>query len=222
MQATMAIINEIKCARCDRKYSGLRSRCPFCGARRTGSGKYSEKSNNMNSKMLISVLIMSVFAIGAGVLLFSTPVEADSSIPEPTPALTNPEDDINYQESLSNPPPTATPEPEPDIPTEVTAIGITYSGRVIPDFSLYPGEEIELGLKVEPESVVENNNMRIAWASSNEEQFGVVPILHDGNNWKAIAKGIASSGSAKLTVTVGNPEEGGMEFSINVYTRRKP
>ena len=66
----MSIIAEVKCARCDRKYSGVRSRCPYCGARRIGRGKYSEEADDSRGKMLIGILIMAVLVVAAGVLLY--------------------------------------------------------------------------------------------------------------------------------------------------------
>jgi len=222
----MAIINEIKCARCDRKYSGVRSRCPYCGARRIGRGKYSEDSDNAKGKMLISVLIMAVFTVAAGILLFTTPIDADAGEPEESPpTLSTPEDDINHELGLApdTPTPQDTPEPIVDAPTNVIAIAFAYEGSVRTDISLFPGERIGLDVMVEPPGVVEANNMRITWSSSDEDRFEVVPVLHNGNNYKATVVGIATeSGSATLTVTVGDPEDGGMEHSIPIRYRRKP
>jgi len=167
---------------------------------------------------------MAVFAVAAGILLFTTPVDASIEQPDNSPSLTNPDDDIDREHSLASatPTPSPSPDPTPEVPTEVRAIGITFDGRVLPDFALYPGENLGLGLMVEPLTVVEDNNMRITWASSDEDVFMVVPMLHNGNNWRATVTGIASTGNARLIVTVGDPEEGGMEFSIPVYTRKKP
>ena len=77
----MSIIPEVKCARCDRSYSGVRSRCPYCGARRIGGGKYSEEGDNSKGKMIIGVLILAVLVVAAGVLLFTTPRSDDIDDP---------------------------------------------------------------------------------------------------------------------------------------------
>jgi len=219
----MAIINKIKCARCDRKYSGVRSRCPFCGARRTGSGKYSDDSNGSNFKMLVSVLIMAVFTVAAGILLITTPVEADAGrIPESPPQLNNPEDDINNQESLvPEPTPEPTPEPPP-APTKLTAIEIRNEwGRATADISISPGEMVSLQVFVEPESVVENSDMRITWESSDTDIFVVAPEIYKDRNWKATISGISrTAGTAELTVTVGDPDNGGILHTIKI--RIKP
>jgi len=219
----MAIINAIKCARCDRKYSGVRSRCPFCGARRTGSGKQSNGSENINVKMLISIAILSVFTIAAGMLLLSTPEEDKPELPVNTPSLSNPEDDIHNEQSYVTPTPTPSPEPTPEVPAEITSIEIRSEYGSTTDISLFPGERIALEVRVRPESVVEDNNMRIAWESSNTNVFEVVPVLHNGRNWKSTISGIATEpATATLTVTIGDPDDGGKEYSITIRYRAKP
>jgi len=221
----MAIINEIKCARCDRKYSGVRSRCPYCGARRTGSGKYSENPDNTNFKMLISICILAVFTIGAGILLYTTPVETDQGggLPDTNLPLTNPEDDINNQQSLvPDPTPEPTPEPTP-APEKLTGIELKSDYGRPTEISLYPGERIGLEVRVRPGSVVEDNNMRITWESSNTNVFEVVPVLHNGRNWKSTISGIATeTATATLTVFIGDPDDGGKEYSITIRYRAKP
>ena len=214
----MAIIHEIKCARCDRKYSGVRSRCPFCGARRTGGGKYSDDSHNFNGKMLISVIIMSVFTIAAGILLISTPVEADAGVPETPPVVNNPEDDINKQDSLATetpPPAEETPTPTP-VPDKINNIEIeTQYGSKTRDITLSGRERVELKAIIDPESVVTDNMWPIRWETSNQDVFEVTEIPENGLFWKAAVLGRATQNSvANLTVTVGDPENGGMEYSI--------
>ena len=109
----MSIVSEIKCARCDRKYSGVRSRCPYCGARRIGRGKYSEDSDNSKGKMLISVLVLGVCVIAAGFLLFTTPVDAGSDVKDTpntsqTPVIPDESDNVSL-ENTNTPPPSPPP-----------------------------------------------------------------------------------------------------------------
>ena len=219
----MAIINEVKCARCDRKYSGVRSRCPYCGARRIGRGKYTEDSDNAKGKMLIGLLIMAVFTVGAAIMLFSTPVDTDTAPPEETPSLSNPEDDNEPSLPVETPTPTPTPDPIPDVLTEVRSVAITYDNKVTTGFSLYTGEKLGIGLLIEPPLVVEENNMEITWESSNEDRFTVTPMMHNGNYYRATVEGIATEqGSATLKVTVGDPDNGGMSHSITIGYWRGP
>ena len=199
----MAIVNEIKCARCDRKYSGVRSRCPYCGARRIGRGKYSEDSDNAKGKMLISVLIMAVFTVGAGILLFSTPVDADAQSPEDEMSISSPEDDIDSQPSLVPEPTPDFVEPpppeEPALPMEVTSAQIVYDGRVMSDFTLKKGDTIEMRARIEPPGV----DAEIIWESSNPDIFEVVPVDVGGVGVKITA---IANGNEHLILRAGDQE----------------
>ena len=195
----MALINEIKCARCDRKYSGVRSRCPYCGARRIGRGKYSEDSDNAKGKMLISVLIMAVFTVAAGILLFTTPVDADAQNPADDPGFSTPEDDINSEHSLvPEPTPSPTPEPpdEPIAPLEVTSIAITYGGNRIEDFTQPKGVPIELGVRIEPVGI----DVEVVWESTDEEVFEFAHVV-GGIRLVGLERG-----DAKIIVRAGDKE----------------
>ena len=204
----MSIVSEIKCARCDRKYSGVRSRCPYCGARRIGRGKYSEDSDNSKGKMLISVLVLGVLVVAAGFLLFSTPpVEAEEGNPPPTsPTGSLPDDGDNTSLENPNTPPPSTPPTVSDTPTpppapQVQSVTITYAGRAIKDNDLteYVGNKLALGARVEPPGIEEVIN----WQSSDTGVFEIVPTSTDGTaaTLTPIAKGVAT-----LTVTVGGVE----------------
>jgi len=202
MDYIMALVNEIKCARCDRKYSGVRSRCPYCGARRIGRGKYSEDSDNAKGKMLISILIMAVFTVGAGILLFTTPVDADAQNPADSPALSNPEGDINSEPSLvPDPTPTPTPEPpdEPVAPLEVVSVAIWVPrSHQVTDFTIKLGESIELTVVLEPPGI--ENTVDIIWEVTDEDKLEFAHVV-GGIKLTGIEKG-----SAQLKVIAGDKE----------------
>jgi len=176
----MAIVNEIKCARCDRKYSGVRSRCPYCGARRIGRGKYSDDSDNAKGKMLISVLIMAVFTVGAAILLFSTPT-ADAGPVEP-PSIGSPEDDIHSLPPAPDPTPTPTVEPPPVLVEEISSIRVTWGnnqllGGTENQFSLtrqYP----DLGIQARVEPItLDWNILKVEFISTDTNVFTVEPVV---------------------------------------------
>jgi len=196
----MAIINEIKCARCDRKYSGVRSRCPYCGARRIGRGKYSEDSDNAKGKMLISVLILSVFLVAAGILLFTTPSDADALDNDTAISADEDEDDehVHGLQTTPTPTPTPTPEPTPVAPLEVISVTITYDGSPRTEFTARIGEVVPLRVRVEPPGIEAD----IEWSSSNEEVFQVANV--DGNVGVNVTG--TGEGTAALTVIVGDKE----------------
>jgi len=217
----MAVVNEIKCARCDRKYSGVRSRWPYCGARRIGRGKYSEDSDNARGKMLISVLIMAVFTVGAAILLFTTPGDVSAQDP-PDLSISTPEDDIHALPPIVEPTPTPTPEPTPVIQLTVTSLTITYEGSPRDtEITLRRDEELPLRVQIEPPEILEVNNLDIEWSTSNEDQFIIAPVLLNGHYYGVHLTGVASSGSATLTVTVGDPDNGGMSRTLLVRSAQR-
>jgi type V secretory pathway adhesin AidA len=156
--------------------------------------------------MLISVLIMGVLVVAAGILLFTTPGEADEGQPGPAAAElssgpTIPSDtDINVVDGLDDniPPPTPTPEPTPEpTPTpEVRSVRIFHSNSEMSDFTISTGERITLRVRIEPVGIEEE----ITWTSSNPNVFDIVPDNVEGT--EATITGIGS-GSATVRVTVG-------------------
>ena len=67
----MGLIPQVKCGRCDRTYSGLRSRCPYCGAHRHKRGKRTTDGDNATWKLIIGVLLI-VILIAAVIVILVT------------------------------------------------------------------------------------------------------------------------------------------------------
>jgi len=199
----MALINEIKCARCDRKYSGLRSRCPYCGTRRAGYGKHSD-GNKDKIKMIICILIMAVLTTGAGVLLLSTPADANINEGPDTTVVAAPDEGIISTDGHHSEPvveATPTPEPEPEPPPEVQSATIRYETSSRSEFSLKVGETVPINVIWQPGDV---ENPVISWTSSEEEKFEVVPTQIDQVKVNVIGIGV---GTATLTVFVDDIEQ---------------
>ena len=210
----MSVISEIKCTKCDRMYSGLRSKCPYCGTRRISRGKYADDGENSSGKILIAVLIMTVFVVATGVLLFTTEPE-EIIIPEET--LAEEEEDDGFGDgyvslpSIFEPvePPVEEDEEEEevvDIPLEARTISVRYRGNPLiqgsegPEFSFRVGESLTLTARVEPLGVEDE----IIWSSSDEGIFAVTPTNPDNTEASVRAVG---RGTGRLTVTVGNLTE---------------
>jgi len=210
----MAIINEIKCARCDRKYSGVRSRCPYCGARRTGHGKNTEGSDGDNIKMLVSILIIAIFTIGAGYLFLTADTgPGNANVPDPS-EIGSPEEDVVTEPGYIQPPPSEAPapteEPTPTPPPVVTSATIRYgTSPRNEEFTVKVGETVEINVIWRPESV---SDPVIQWTSSDEEKFQVVPIQLDQMKVNVTGIGV---GSGTLTVYVDDVEK-----SITVHVTR--
>ena len=207
----MSIIAEVKCARCDRKYSGMRGRCPYCGARRIGRGKYSEESDNSKGKMLVGVLILAVLVVAAGVLLFTsdpkdqnvetprnsgTETPRSPSIPDETDVEGLPGKTTITPNEETTPPEEETPEQTTTPPSEVISVVITYSNVTKTDFTAGIGERVPLRVRIEPVGL----DLDIVWSSSDESIFSVVATNTEGTS--ATVTGIGR-GTGLLTVTVG-------------------
>jgi len=205
----MSIVSEVKCARCDRRYSGVRSRCPYCGARRIGRGKYSEEPDNSKGKMLIGVMIMGVLVVAVGVLLFTAPKpqpepETPPESSEPTGGI--PDDEANISVTGIIP---VMPSPDddeesddldvPPAPT-VQSVMITYGGKENNDFSANVGDKVTLKAKIEPLGVEET----VLWSSSDPSIFEVVATNAEGT--QAVVTGIGK-GNGVVTVSVGGVED---------------
>ncbi len=68
----MGLIPQTKCGRCDRTYSGLRSRCPYCGAHRHKKGKRTTDGDNATWKLIIGVLLIVVLIAAVVVILVTS------------------------------------------------------------------------------------------------------------------------------------------------------
>jgi len=213
----VGIISEVKCARCDRKYSGVRSRCPYCGARRIGSGKYSEEGDNTRGKMIIGVLILAVLVVAAGVLLFTTPRPEDELERDPSPQISDEDpsrmpgdtDNINMPGLTSPDPSPSEPEETDDetptpTPVQVQSIEITYAGTKMEDFSEPVGKKTPLRIRVEPPGA--EVDAEIIWTSSDTSVFEVVADNLEGTAASVTITGTGSARHAILTVSIGDIE----------------
>jgi len=199
----------------------VRSRCPYCGARRIGRGKYTEDADNSKGKMMISILVLGCLVVAAGILLFTTPIDdaaaTPPSIEDPSSLLQNPEDDVD---SLlgTNPVPSPYEDPygdnDPDglgfpadepyetEPTQlVQSVALLHQGRPLPDFSANVGERFVFTVRVEPIGLDEE----ITWTSENRhpDNPAVFEVIENNTEGTEATVTILASGTAYLTVTVG-------------------
>lgn len=71
----MGLISDVKCGRCDRRYSGLRARCPYCGARRGKRGKHARDNDNSKGRLVIGLILLVVLIV-AVIAVVATSVTA--------------------------------------------------------------------------------------------------------------------------------------------------
>jgi len=206
----MSIVAEVKCARCDRLYSGVRSRCPYCGARRIGRGKYSDENDGAKGKMLIGIIVLAVLVVAVIVLLLTTdkpddnqelstppPSQSESQTPEPIESGNEGVSGRPVETSHSPPEESVSEEPSVSPSPTVTSVMITYTGYERKEFTAKIGEQVPLKIKVEPPGVEAD----VEWSSSNTSIFDVVQTDINGSSATVTAKQV---GNATLTVRVGD------------------
>lgn len=205
----MGIISDVKCSRCDRRYSGLRSRCPYCGALRAKRGKRASDSDNALWKLIIGVLLL-VVLIAAVIILLVTSLGGDDgqagdesgSGDIQSGDLGNPEDGITGDDGVNSVDGTdPTPdmiEPDPGI-TEpdpnagpatpiIDVVQITYVGSPKTDITMNIGDVLQLGYTTVP--AVESTAQ---WKSSDESKL----VVLQSGEVRAIGEG-----DVTITVTV--------------------
>ena len=68
----MALFKEVKCGRCDRRYSALRSRCPHCGARKNRDGKASTVESGTRWQVIVGAVVLLAIIAAAIILIVKT------------------------------------------------------------------------------------------------------------------------------------------------------
>lgn len=197
----MSVIPHVTCRRCGREYSGMRSRCPYCGTRRAKStdrvpmGTASESAGtpaseraavNTKWQMLFGVILL--IAVVIAVIVLVTVSISGSKAPDTKDPVSTPP----VQTAMVTEPPVDTPSPSPTAsPTpEVSSITITFLGNERTEFAAKVGEVVALKAKVYPE----NTEAEVVWASEDES---IVKVDQEGNV-TAVGKG-----NTKITVSCG-------------------
>ncbi len=189
----MGLIPQVKCGRCDRTYSGLRSRCPYCGAHRHKKGKRVTDSDNATWKLIIGVLLIVVLIAAVIVILVTGSGEADPDDGDEKKP-NNAGDGVENSSSDAKP---------------VTTITVTASdGSVVENISLSFGGTTELTATV-TSSDGTANTITPVWMSSNE---GVVDATADETGTKCTVAGVGE-GTSIVTVTVGDTKK---EITVTV------
>ena len=219
----MGILSEVKCARCDRRYSGLRSRCPYCGARRSQRSKRSSTGSNNMWKVIIGLLLLLILIAAVIVLVIgslaqgNTPKEPDKQENIGNmegEGATNLEDPTEQEKETEGTPEISVPEDnpisEPEDKPAITSLVITCFGEEIAyegydtdyEISVPQNSKLNLGYRVTPEDV-ELKDSDVVWSSDNMD---CVVVLQTGE------LSALGAGEAVLTLTIG-------ELSKTVYVR---
>ena len=78
----MGLFSDVKCGRCDRRYSGLKARCPYCGARRGKRGKHAKDYDNSKGRIIIGLILMIVLIVAVIIVISTSMPAAQSDVDE--------------------------------------------------------------------------------------------------------------------------------------------
>lgn len=163
---------KVKCNRCDRRYSSMRLKCPYCGARRSKNTVRKEREDISGAKFIVGALIILVL-IAAVVVLVVTSMKNNAQIAEPeTPvgAEFTQDEGVNSVENEN------APETQNDVTeqkVEITAVKILKGGEEQEEVELNVGGTCDLTYKTEP---VESQELAI-WTSDDE---AVAVVMQNG------------------------------------------
>lgn len=213
----MSVIPKITCRRCGREYSGLRSRCPYCGTSRKKSAERiplrtsSENAGTpaaehaaVNTKwQLLFGGILLIAVVAAVIVLITVSLNAEknsSAAVDPTPPAT-----VSSAAPVTTPTPTPTPTPtQTPTPTpSVTSVTITFLGSKRTEFAAKVGDEVQLSATVYPTGT----DQTVTWSSKDES----VAKVSD----KGVVTGV---GKGTTTITA---ECGGVKADCTVYISAK-
>lgn len=217
----MSVIPKIECRRCGRTYSGLRSRCPYCGTTRVKAGDRvppvtsSENEGtpaaaraavNTRWQMIFGLLLLAAVVLAVIILITVSLTDAkevtstaqnlptqETAEPTETPEETSePEESAAPEESAE---PSAEPEPTETPVVTAGSIKLTYYGSEISEFTEAIGETVPLEASTYPA------DLEVEWSSSNESV-----ALVKGGQVTGIGTGTteitAKSGDVTATCTV--------------------
>lgn len=205
----MSVIPKITCRRCGREYSGLRSRCPYCGTSRkksaeriplrtssenTGTPAAEHAAVNTKWQLLFGGILL-IAVVAAVIVLITVSLNAEknsSAAVDPTPPAT-----------VSSAAPVTTPTPTPTPTPSVTSVTITFLGSKRTEFAAKVGDEVQLSATVYPTGT----DQTVTWSSKDES----VAKVSD----KGVVTGV---GKGTTTITA---ECGGVKADCTVYISAK-
>ena len=203
----MALIPEVKCRRCDKRYSGLRTRCPYCGMRRSGKGKRVPSDDKTTLKMIIGLLLLLILAVavvflivlsnkqaaknagGKDTVYSSTSAAADGGVSSETSGTTAAPADTTATTADTTGTTAASAVASVKVDCYGSELSASSDGSYNYEFSASVGNTIPLTLEVTPADAT----YTAVWASDNEN---VAVVLQTGDVT------VVGSGDTGLTLTV--------------------
>ena len=215
----MALIKEVKCERCDRRYSAIRAKCPHCGARKNKDGKDASEGG---SKLPIIIYAIVLIAVVAAVVILvcsairgkngelsgaknTPPVHSsDSGVSsvdgtEPSPSQKPDDGGVGGGDAaVTTPEPTTEPTPVPE--TNVNSITLS-----ITDFTLFKaGEQWTIVATISPAG----SEAEVKWISEDPsvatvDENGTVTAVKGGTTTvSATAGGVIAECIVRVSKSV--------------------
>ena len=188
----MGLFGEVKCGRCDRRYSAIRGRCPYCGARKRRSGKSAGNGDN-RWQIIAGIILLVIIIIAVAVLVFKNISAGGTGKPQATPTPTI--------QATSTPKQSSTPTPSATLPavTPVATPKVTAIVLSRQDFTLAKlGETWVLSATISPTGATQS----VTWTSQDTK---VATVNSDGR--------VTAVGNGTTTITA---EAGGVQATAIV------
>ncbi len=192
----MGLFGEVKCGRCDRRYSAARGRCPYCGARKRRSGKSSGGGDNRWKIVAASILLI-IIIVAVAILVLKN-ISSVKPKATPTPSAKTTATSTPRQSAAPTQTPASTEAPIPAV-TPAPSVKVTSIVLTRQDFTLTKiGETWVLGATVLPS----NASQIVNWSSEDPK---IAKVSSDGR--------VTAVSAGTTTITA---EAGGVKASCMV------
>lgn len=208
----MGIIPKVKCSRCEKSYSGLQSKCPYCGARRSKGGKFTmPEPGDPKWRLAVGVLLLvAVLCTVIGLVNINSGdrdenAKTSTSETSPSPSETD-SAEVSPSPETSDVTTTDVAESSPSPSTEaldsiesITIKWLYYNGSN--EMTIDAGFSIELTAEVYPTTA----DVEVTWSS---EDTSVCTVDENGK--------ITGVGSGNTIITA---EYNGVEGELKVRVK---
>ncbi|MBR5700819.1 MAG: hypothetical protein IKX47_00020, partial [Oscillospiraceae bacterium] len=148
----MALFQDVKCGRCDKHYSSIHSKCPYCGAKKNRDGKTASGANNTRWQVIVGLVVLILIIVAVVVLLAMSlkdrnPEPGHTSKPAASASPSNGVSTVTANPSETSAP-SHTPKPTPK-PTPEPVVNSIVLNRE--DFTLSnPGDTFQMVATISP------------------------------------------------------------------------
>ncbi len=217
----MALFQDVKCGRCDKHYSSIHSKCPYCGAKKNRDGKTVSGANNTKWQVIVGLVVLILIIVAVVVLLAMSlkdrdPEPGNTSKPAASASPSNSGVSTVTANPSSTPAPahTAAPTPEPTPAPVVNSIVLNREDFTLPTV----GDTFQMVATISPAQV----QVDIIWISEDpdvasiDENGLVTAVNHGTTTISATAGGVTKECIVRVTGYAPNNPGGGSSTSGNL------